>query len=152
MSTRINKLVEMLAPAVEALGFELWGIEFTASGKHSVLRVYIDHEDGILIEHCEQVSRQISAILDVEDPISGEYNLEVSSPGVDRPLFFKSQYQDYCGEVLRVKVNTAIDKARQFKGQLKSVDDDGIELEVDGKPVQIEFTNILKARIEPVFE
>lgn len=152
MTTRQEKLIEMISPAIEALGFELWGLEYVPSGKHSVLRVYIDHENGIVIENCEQVSRQISAILDVEDPISGVYNLEVSSPGVDRPLFFKWQYEDYVGDCVKVKLNTAVDKARQYKGNIERVSEDSLVLAVDGKEVALDFANILKAHIVPVFD
>lgn len=152
MGTRLEKLTAMIAPAVEALGFELWGIEFIPSGRHSILRVYIDHENGILIEHCEQVSRQISAILDVEDPINGEYNLEVSSPGVDRPLFYKWQFEDYCGDCIKVKLNTAVKKARSYKGTLVRVDEDTVVIDNDGQEVSLDFDNIIKARIVPNFD
>ena len=92
-----QKMTEMLRPAVEETGLELLGIEFVSAGKHSTLRVYIDHENGITVDNCADVSRQISAILDVEDPISTEYNLEVSSPGLDRPLFEKSHFEAVVG-------------------------------------------------------
>jgi len=82
-----DRLADMLAPAVEAMGFSLWGVEFVRAGKHSTLRVYIDHADGISVDHCAKVSHQVSAILDVEDPIQAEYFLEVSSPGMERPFF-----------------------------------------------------------------
>ncbi|MGL4516530.1 MAG: ribosome maturation factor RimP, partial [Shewanella sp.] len=92
MATLESRLVEMLKVPVEALGFQLWGIEYVQAGKHSTLRVFIDGENGINIEDCANASRQVSAVLDVEDPISTEYTLEVSSPGVDRPLFTAEQY------------------------------------------------------------
>ncbi|MDG2393894.1 MAG: ribosome maturation factor RimP, partial [Thalassotalea sp.] len=92
MSNFEQKLTEMLRPSVEMTGVELLGIEFISAGNNSVLRLYIDHENGIDVDNCADVSRQVSAILDVEDPISSEYNLEVSSPGVDKPLFEKAHY------------------------------------------------------------
>jgi ribosome maturation factor RimP len=97
------ELTAMLEPAVEALGFELLGLEFVQAGRHSTLRVYIDHENGITVDNCADVSRQVSAILDVEDPITNEYDLEVSSPGVDRPLFKPAHYEQAQGEELRVR-------------------------------------------------
>src|SRR5690554_8020762 len=87
----------MLIPVVEALGYRCWGIEFLSQGRHSLLRVYIDHPDGVSVEACATVSRQASAVLDVEDPISGDYTLEVSSPGVERPLFTLEQDAAFAG-------------------------------------------------------
>ena len=95
-----QRLSEMLNPAVEALGFELLGVEFVRAGKHSILRVYIDHENGINVDDCADVSHQVSAVLDVEDPINTEYNLEVSSPGMDRPLFKAAHYAQVVGETV----------------------------------------------------
>jgi ribosome maturation factor RimP len=87
VSSKLEQLQALLAPVVEGLGYQCWGIEYVSQGKHSVLRIYIDKEGGILVDDCEAVSRQASGVLDVEDPISSEYTLEVSSPGMDRPLF-----------------------------------------------------------------
>jgi len=87
VSQKVQTLITMLQPAVEACGFELWGLEFFPQGKRSVLRIYIEGTEGVTVEGCSLVSHQVSGILDVEDPISGEYLLEVSSPGWDRPLF-----------------------------------------------------------------
>ena len=84
-----HKLTEMLRHAVEEVGKELLGIEYISAGNNSVLRLFIDHENGIDVDDCAEVSRQVGAILDVEDPISSEFNLDVSSPGLDRPLFDK---------------------------------------------------------------
>jgi len=98
----------MLTVPVEALGFQLWGIEYVQAGNHSVLRVFIDGENGINIEDCANVSRQVSAVLDVEDPISTEYTLEVSSPGVDRPLFTAEQYASYIGEDVKLQLTMPV--------------------------------------------
>ena len=92
------KLIEMLEPAVVALGCELWGVDYRAQGKNSMLRIFIEKDGGVMMEDCERVSRQVSSILDVEDPISGEYTLEVSSPGMDRSLYKLEQYALYFGE------------------------------------------------------
>ena len=86
-------LRDSLASIVEALGYEFVGSEIVGQGKHAVLRIYIDSENGITIDDCSKVSYQVSAMLDVEDPIRGEYDLEVSSPGIDRPLFELSHFK-----------------------------------------------------------
>lgn len=106
MSSKLEQLQALLAPVVEALGYECWGVEFISQGRHSVLRVYIDRPEGILIDDCEAVSRQVSGILDVEDPISGEYTLEVSSPGMDRPLFTLEQFAKHAGEQVKIRLRS----------------------------------------------
>ena len=96
MATKDQQITDMLRTTVEALGFELWGIEYLSQGRHSVLRVYIEAENGIAVEDCATVSEQVGSVLDVEDPITGEYTLEVSSPGMDRLLFKLDQYPGLC--------------------------------------------------------
>lgn len=147
-----QKLSEMLSPAVEALGFELLGIEFVRAGKHSILRLFIDHPDGINVDHCAEVSHQVSAVLDVEDPISTEYNLEVSSPGMDRPLFKPSHYARSVGEVVSVKLKLAQDNRRNFKGELLSCDENKIVLNVDGETFELAISNIEKGNVVPQFD
>jgi len=137
----------MLQPAIEVLGLELWGIEYLTKGRSALLRVYIESEQGVTIDDCEKVSRQISAILDVEDPIAGEYTLEVSSPGLDRPLFTAEQYVAYVGEVINVRLNSPIDGRRKFKGLLNSADQKMIVMTVDNQPVEILFSQIEKANV-----
>lgn len=137
----------MLQPAIEVLDLELWGIEYLTKGRSALLRVYIDSEEGVTIDDCEKVSRQISAILDVEDPIAGEYTLEVSSPGLDRPLFAVEQYVAYVGEVINVRLNSPIDGRRKFKGVLNSADPKTIVMTVDNQPVEILFSQIEKANV-----
>ena len=103
-------LLAVIQPAVAALSFELWGLECLPSGRNNfLLRIYIDHEQGITVDHCEAVSRQVSAVLDVETAVSdrlGNYILEVSSPGLERVFFYPSQYVNYCGELFNIKLNT----------------------------------------------
>ena len=94
------QLQQLLEPVVESLGCSLWGLEYISQGRHTTLRLYIEAEGGVGVEHCEKVSRQVSAVMDVEDPISGEYTLEVSSPGLDRPLYTLEQFQAYVGETV----------------------------------------------------
>lgn len=147
MQTATEKLSHMLQPAIEVLDLELWGVEYLTKGRSALLRVYIDSEEGVTIDDCEKVSRQISAILDVEDPIAGEYTLEVSSPGLDRPLFTAEQYAAYVGEVINVRLNSPIDGRRKFKGVLNSADPKTIVMTVDNQPVEILFSQIEKANV-----
>lgn len=102
------------------------GIEYVSQGKHSVLRIYIDKEGGILVEDCEAVSRQASAILDVEDPISSEYTLEVSSPGMDRPLFTLEQFASHAGEQVKIKLRSPFEGRRNFQGLLRGVEEQDV--------------------------
>jgi len=142
----------MLEPAVEALGFELVGVEFVRAGKHSILRVFIDHEDGISVDHCAEVSHQVSAVLDVEDPITTEYNLEVSSPGMDRPLFKEQHYASILGEVVSIRLAMPMDNRRNFKGKLLAVEDGVVSIEVDGQTFELAFANIEKGNLVPTFD
>lgn len=151
MSQLEQKLTEMLTPAVEALGFEMVGVEFVRAGKHSTLRVYIDHPDGITVDNCADVSHQASAILDVEDPISTEYNLEISSPGMDRPLFKEAHYQAAVGEVVQVRLRVPMDNRRNFKGPLLACDDGTISVDIDGQTFVLAIANIEKGNLVPSF-
>lgn len=148
MISELNRLIE---PAVEAVGFEFVGLEYVTEGRHSVLRVYIDHDDGITVDNCADVSRQVSAVLDVEDPISGQYNLEVSSPGIDRPLFKLEHFERYQGEEIKLRSHAPVDGRRNFRGVLQAVEGDQISLNVDGQEFTVAFDNVEKARIVPSF-
>jgi len=147
-----QKLTAMLEPAVEALGFEMVGVEFVRAGKHSILRVFIDHENGINVDDCADVSHQVSAVLDVEDPISTEYNLEVSSPGMDRPLFKESHYAQYVGETVSVRLAVPMDNRRNFKGKLLACEAGVITVNVDGQEFKLAVTNIEKGNLVPTFD
>lgn len=152
MATIEQRLTVMLEPAVEALGFELLGVEFVSAGKHSVLRLYIDHEEGITVDNCAAVSHQVSAILDVEDPISTEYNLEVSSPGMERPLFKAAHYQQFIGEQAAVQLRMPMNNRRKWKGVIIAAEGDIITLEVDSEQHRFALSNIQKAHIIPQFD
>jgi ribosome maturation factor RimP len=147
-----QKLTEMLTAPVEALDFELVGIEFVRAGKHSTLRVYIDHPDGITVEHCAEVSHQVSAVLDVEDPITTEYNLEVSSPGMDRPLFKEQHYLECVGEVVAIRLRMPLGDRRNFKGKLLSCEQGNVTVEVDGQSYLLTIANIEKGNLVPSFK
>jgi len=142
----------MLRPAVEEVGKELLGIEFISAGQHSVLRVFIDHENGIDVDDCAEVSRQVGALLDVEDPISTEYSLEVSSPGLDRPLFTLAQYQAVIGETVNVKLSIPLNGRRKFKGILESIENDTLIVMLDGEDYELVISNIDKGNLVHNFE
>lgn len=153
MRQSMTYLWDLLEPVVTGMGYELVEIEFNSNPKNKVLRLYIDKEEGILIEDCSDVSRQVSAVMDVEDPISGFFNLEVSSPGLDRPLRKIEDYIRFQGE--DVKIKTSMPQAhgqRNFKGRLKAVDKDSIVIECDDKEVSLPVAAIEKARLIPNFD
>jgi ribosome maturation factor RimP len=141
------QLQAIIEPAVTALGYELVGAEYLSQGRHSVLRVYIDHENGINVDDCADVSRQISAVLDVEDPIHGEYTLEVSSPGLDRPLFTAEQYQRYSGSLADIRLRSPIEGRRKFKGRMHGVRDEQVVIDVDGEEYLLPLDAIEKAHL-----
>ncbi|RWU12761.1 ribosome maturation factor RimP [Pseudidiomarina gelatinasegens] len=146
-----DRLFDMIEPAVSALDYALWGVEFVRAGKHSTLRVYIDHEDGVSVDDCAKVSHQVSAILDVEDPIQSEYFLEVSSPGMERPFFKAAQYADYLGETAAVELTMAQQGKRKFKGVIAAVDGDYVEFNIDGEAFKVAQSSIKKAHLVPQF-
>ena len=138
----------MLEPAVEDMGYELIIVELTGSNAGGqVLRVYIDAPGGILLEDCELVSKQVSAILDVEDPIRGEYTLEVSSPGVDRPLVIHAHFLRFQGSQIRVLMRGLQMGRRRFTGILSEVGVDSVVVEVDGEPYELPFNDMEKANL-----
>jgi ribosome maturation factor RimP len=149
VASKEQQLQIMLEPTVEALGFELWGVEHISQGRHSVLRVYIDSENGIGVEDCAAVSHQVSAILDVEDPIAGEYTLEVSSPGMDRLLFKFEQFPGYVGEQIELRLRTPFEGRRKFKGVLKGIEGEDVVVQVDDHEYLLPYSAIDKARVEP---
>jgi len=142
----------MLAPVVEALGYQCWGVEFISQGKHSLLRVYIDSADGILVEDCEKVSRQISGVLDVEDPIASEYTLEVSSPGMDRPLFTLEQFAAHAGEQVKIKLRSPFEGRRNFQGILRGTEEQDVVVLVDDHEYLLPIDSVDKANIIPRFD
>ncbi|MFZ7241345.1 ribosome maturation factor RimP [Avibacterium avium] len=151
MATLEEKLSDLLKGSIEDLGCELWGIECQRVGRFLTVRLYIDKEGGVSIDDCADVSRQVSAILDVEDPIADKYNLEVSSPGVDRPLFTLEQYQRYIGEEIVVHLRIPVLERRKWQGKLEKVENDMITLLVDGQPQVLVFGNIQKANVVAKF-
>ncbi|WP_241573521.1 ribosome maturation factor RimP [Rosenbergiella nectarea] len=150
MSTLEQKLTELITAPVEALGYELVGIEFVRA-RTSTLRIYIDSENGINVDDCADVSHQVSAVMDVEDPITVAYHLEVSSPGLDRPLFTAAHYERFAGQDVSVVLRIAVQNRRKWQGTIKSVEGEMVTLSVDGKNEVFALSNIQKANIIPRF-
>ena len=146
-----DRLLGLLEPAVEALGFELVELEFHGQGGGSLLRLYIDRPAGVTLDDCEQVSRQVSAVLDVEDPVPGAYTLEVSSPGLDRPLRKLTDYVRFAGR--RAKLELLLPRAgrRRYTGTLKGLEAEDVLIEVDGEMQKLPLAEIAKARLVPEF-
>jgi ribosome maturation factor RimP len=153
MADTSDKLTDLLAPAVEGMDYELVGIEYLSKGRSGggVLRVYIDSPEGITLDDCSRVSHQVSGILDVEDPIGENYNLEVSSPGLDRPLFGRRDFQRFTGSRVTVKLRTKISGQRRFKGELQGIQDDDLLLAVDNEIFRLPLDQIDKAKLVPEF-
>lgn len=152
MSSKLEQLQGLLAPVVVALGYQCWGIDFSSQGKHSVLRIYIDKEGGVLVDDCAIVSRQISGVLDVEDPISTEYTLEVSSPGMERPLFTIEQFALYAGEQVKIKLRSPFEGRRNFQGLLRGVEEQDVVVQVEDHEFLLPIDLIDKANIIPTFD
>jgi len=142
-----SKLNEIIEPVVTAMNFEFVGLEYLSGASPAVLRIYIDQPDGINVDDCALVSRQVSAVLDVEDPISSEYNLEVSSPGLNRPLFTVEQYQQCLGEKVQIKLRYHLDGRRKFTGIVRKAEGSEIELMVDNEIVVISVSDIDKGNM-----
>jgi len=146
-----HALKHLLAPTVEGLGYELFGVELLGSRRQRLLRLYIDHADGIDVEDCARVSRQVSSLLDVEDPIGDAYTLEVSSPGLDRPLLEPAHFERFAGEQVRIQLDELLDGRRKFVGRLLGVQDDQVMIEIDGQTWRVPLARIDKARLVPGF-
>ncbi|CED70571.1 ribosome maturation factor RimP [Aliivibrio wodanis] len=146
-----RQLTEMLEAPVGALGYELVGLEFIRAGEHSTLRVFIDHENGIFVEDCAEASRQISAVMDVEDPITVAYNLEVSSPGLERPLFKAAHYQQFVGHEVSLVLKMPMNNRRKWKGDILEVNGEIVTVTVDGNNEEFALSNISKANLVPKF-
>lgn len=162
LSTKVAELTTIIAPAVAACDVALWGIEFAPQGRRSLLRIYIEslpedkaQDKQVTIEDCAAVNHQVSGVLEVHDPIAGEYILEVSSPGFDRMFFSDEQMQDYVGQTISLRLIQAIGqgdkKRRKVTGKLDSIDSETVQLtSIDGEQFEVALSNIDKANL--VFE
>ena len=144
-----DELAKLLEPTVERLGYELVDLEARLGGKGGLVRVFIDKPGGIDLDDCETVSRAVSALLDVEDPVPDNYNLEVSSPGLDRKLTKVEHFQRFEGETVKVQMRIPIAGRRRFRGTLVSSDDENIVVEVDGEAYSLPMATIDTARLAP---
>jgi ribosome maturation factor RimP len=152
MTGRAEEIRDLLAPTVEALGFELLGVEYAPSTGNSLLRLYIEVPDRpVGIEDCEAVSREVSALLDVEDPIPGEYNLEVSSPGIDRPLFGAAQFARFVGEQAKLCLRIPQEGRRRLQGRIARVEGGTVVIAEEKAEYAVAEANIEKARLVPDF-
>ncbi|MDH3788120.1 MAG: ribosome maturation factor RimP [Xanthomonadales bacterium] len=146
------KLTNLLQPLVEDLGYEFVGLEHGSNPKNPVLVVYIDKPEGIAVQDCEKVSREVAALLDVEDPIPGHYSLEISSPGLKRPLFTLAHFEQFVGEIAKISLYAPQEGRRKFNGEILGVVDEQVKLEQDGTEVLLELGNIAKARLVPDYD
>ena len=152
-SSTLNRLRELLEPSVDALGYELVQLEFSSG----VLRVYIDAPGGIRVDDCAKVSRRLSAVLDADDAVDAEYSLEVSSPGLDRPLVLPAHFQRFCGHLARIVMKRnapdfpGLAQRRKFCGRLVEASEHCVVLEIDGESVELAYADIDSARLEPTF-
>lgn len=146
------KIIELIEPAVTGLGYEFVGAEFTGQGKESTLLVYIDSDNGILVGDCTKVSHQISGIMDVEDPISSQYRLEVSSPGMERPLFTLKHFERFKGSTVKLELSqSTLEGQRRFTGEILEAKDETVHIHVDEEEIEIPFSLIKKARLAVKF-
>ena len=144
-----DELNQLLEPTVSGLGYEISDLEVKLGGRDGVIRVFIDRPDGVGIDDCEKVSRQISAFLDVEDPVPGHYVLEVSTPGLDRKLTKPEHFQRFTGEDVRIRLRFPLDGRRNFRGALTAADQENVEVEVDGESHTLPLSTIESARLVP---
>jgi ribosome maturation factor RimP len=151
MRTAPANIQNIIEPVVSALGYELVGVEYLSQGRRSLLRIYIDHANGINLDDCTRVSHQVSGALDVEDLITGQYTLEVSSPGLDRPLFSKEQFTRFIGSEVIVRLSVPVNGRRKFKGVLRDIDDTNVVLLMDDEETSLPFNSIEKANLVPKY-
>jgi ribosome maturation factor RimP len=146
-----DKLIALTEPLLGQLGYELVDLEYAPGRTHAVVRVFIDRPEGVGLEDCERVSHELSALLDVEDPVPMAYTLEVSSPGLDRVLRTPAHFQRFVGERIWLELRIAREGRRRYTGRLEALNDEGIELNVDGAMVRVLFADISRARLAPLW-
>lgn len=151
MALTVPHIEAVLQPGADALGYDIVAVEMSG-GDTTIVRIYIDAENGVNVEDCAKASRQFSAILDVEDPISNRYTLEVSSPGVDRPLAKAEHFKAVVGEEVKIKMLSLVNGRRRFTGELISAADEFIVIEVDGEQSELPYNEMDKARLVPVYD
>ena len=144
----MRDLAQLFEPVIESMGYELVGVEFNRGGGHGTLRVYIDRDSGVSVDDCAAISHQVSGILDVEEPIKQAYDLEISSPGIDRPLFKLADFERFAGRVAKIRLAAGLEGRRNFKGRLAGVSDAGlVKIEVDGETFDLPHADIARANL-----
>jgi ribosome maturation factor RimP len=146
LSAQLRSLIE---PVVTGMGFELWGVEYLTQGRYSVLKIFIDSENGIDVDDCASVSRQVGSLLDVEEPLRGQYTLEVSSPGMDRRLFTFEQFDLMKGFQVKLKLNKPFDGKKRFTGLLVGTEDKEVVLRVGEEETLFPYEMIDRANVVP---
>ncbi|RKZ49028.1 MAG: ribosome maturation factor RimP [Gammaproteobacteria bacterium] len=149
MNRQHSELIELLEPVVTALGYEMLGIEYFRQKDGSMLRLYIDNDAGITIDDCTRVNHQVIGVLDVHDPIKEKYFLEISSPGLDRPLFTLEQFQRFIGEKVKMKLREKVEDRRKIKGVIKAVEETAVLISDDGVDYLIPADAIDSAHLVP---
>lgn len=149
MAKDTAQLEKLIGPSITAMGYEWVGCVFVPRGRNSLLRIYIDSIHGITVDDCERVSRQVGAVLDVEDPISGSYTLEVSSPGLDRPLFTLAHYKKFIGAKINIKLHVPMENRKHLQGTIVSVTDGAITINTEDKIFELTLANIMRANLVP---
>jgi ribosome maturation factor RimP len=150
-----ERLIALIEPVLAQLGYELVELEYVAGRSQAVVRIFIDKSGidmpaGISVDDCERVSRDVAALLDVDDPIPTAYTLEVSSPGFDRVLRIPAHFERFVGERVYVELQAPRAGRKRYTGLLKAATATGIELEVDKQTVEVPFGEIAKARLAPL--
>ena len=150
MTHSAHTLVDLARSVVEPMGYELVGVEFHTRSVNPLLRVYIDSESGVTLDDCQRVSHQLGGVLDVEDPISGPYTLEISSPGLDRPLFEARHFDRFAGAQARLQLREPLDGRRKLMGRLLGMRDGDVAIvDSEGREWRVPLERIEKARLVP---
>lgn len=147
MDTLEKKLSDMFSPVIESMGFELVAVEVSGDGGRAVMRVFIDSPDGITVDNCADISYQVSGILEVEDPLRGRYTLEVSSPGLDRPLVTLEHFNQFMGERMKIRCSEPVLGRKKFTGRLESIEDGTLIIAVDNEVYEIPLEIVEKANL-----
>lgn len=151
MALTVPHIEDILQAGADALGYEIVAVELSG-GDSKIVRVYIDAEDGVNVTDCAKASRQFSAIMDVEDPIANRYTLEVSSPGLDRPLAKAAHFKAVLGSEVKIKMMSLFNGRRRFSGELVEATDEFAVVEVDGEQTELPYSDMDRARLVPVYD
>ena len=152
MNRKEIEIETLLTSVVEIEDCGIWGVEYLAQGRYSKLKLFIDRDEGVSVEHCERVSRRVSDVLDVEEILTGTYTLEVSSPGMDRILFKPEQYESCVGEQIEVRLNYPVDGTKRIVGVLVGVEDGEAIVRADEDEYLLPLENVQRARVVPRFD